>query len=86
MLPRVLGGGNGMLPFTHWQQRGLAAAHPTSPLARIAAVVDGLANESASAVLQDSPVGEQVIGGDVHPMPMVTSNLYGGSTVAGASY
>ncbi|CAD6592399.1 MAG: hypothetical protein ASARMPRED_006249 [Alectoria sarmentosa] len=71
-------GGHELLPFTQWRQRALAyaAAHPTSSLARIAAVVDGLTNESAaSAMLKGLPAGEHVFGGDVYPAPLVNEQL-----------
>ena len=71
------GGGHDILPFTQWQQRALAyaAAHPTSPLARIAAVVDDLTDKSASAMLKGLPVREHVFGGDVYPVPLVDEQL-----------
>ncbi|OCL14727.1 nonribosomal peptide synthetase 7 [Glonium stellatum] len=80
MMGAVAGGGNGhdLLPFPQWQQRALAyaAAHPTSSLARIAAVVDGLADESAAAaMLKGLPAGGQVFGGDVYPAPLVDEQL-----------
>ncbi|MCJ1441372.1 MAG: hypothetical protein MMC23_001858 [Stictis urceolatum] len=70
--------GRTLLPFTEWQQRALdyAAAHPKSSLARIATVVDGLADESAaSAMLKGLPTGEHVFGGDVYPAPLVDEQL-----------
>ena len=71
-------GGHDILPFTQWQQRALAyaAAHPKSPLARIAAVIDGLTDEgAASAILKGFPAGEHVFGGDVYPAPLVDEQL-----------
>jgi len=67
------GGGHDIQPFTQWQQWALAhtAAHPTSPLARIAAVVDDVTDESASAWLKGLSVGEHPFGGDVYPVPLM---------------
>ena len=67
-----------LLPFAQWRQRALAyaAAHPKSPLARIAAVVDGLTDERAAfAMLTGLPTGEHVFGGDVYPAPLVDEQL-----------
>ena len=66
-------GGVEIVPFAEWRQRALAyaAAHPTSSLARIAAVVDGLTEESTAAMIGSLPVGEHVFGGDHYPPPPV---------------
>ncbi|MGH3375173.1 MAG: amino acid adenylation domain-containing protein [Actinoallomurus sp.] len=66
-------GGAKIVPFDEWRHLALAyaAAHPTSSLARIAAVVDGLTEESAVAMLEGLPVGEHVFGGDHYPAPPV---------------
>jgi hypothetical protein len=73
-----MGEGHELLPFLEWQQRALdyAAAHPKSPLARIAAVVDDLADEEAAAgMLKGLPTGGAVFGGDVYPAPLVDEQL-----------
>lgn len=79
LMGAAVGGGDkyDILPFTQWQQRALAYAttNPTSPLARIAAVVDDLTDESAAAMLKGLPVGEHVFGGDVYPVPIVNQQL-----------
>ncbi len=66
-------GGAEIVPFAEWRRRALAyaAAHPTSSLARIAAVVDGLTEESAVSMLESLPVGEHVFGGEQYPSPPV---------------
>ncbi|GAA5086085.1 hypothetical protein GCM10023319_32690 [Nocardia iowensis] len=66
-------GGVEVVPFAEWQQRALAyaTANPTSSLARIAAVLDGLTEASAAAMLEGLPVGEHVFGGDRYPSPPV---------------
>ncbi|WP_378733236.1 amino acid adenylation domain-containing protein [Nocardia brasiliensis] len=66
-------GGVEVVPFAEWQQRALAyaTANPTSSLARIAAVLDGLTEASAAAMLEGLPVGEHVFGGDLYPSPPV---------------
>jgi thioester reductase-like protein len=65
--------GQGILPFGEWRQRALAhaAANPTSSLARIAAVVDILTEDSAAAMIGASPVGRHVLGGTDYPVPPV---------------
>jgi len=68
------------LPFLEWQRRALdyAAEHPSSPLARIAAVVDGLADEEAAAAMfKPLPTSGQsfVLGGDLYPVPHVDQLL-----------
>ena len=71
-------GGHDLLPFTQWRERALAhaTAYPKSSLARIAAVLDGLADEgAASAMLKGLPAGEHVFGGDVYPAPLVDQQL-----------
>ena len=53
-----------------------AILHPTSPLARNAAVLDGLTNERAAySMLKGLPAGKNVFGGDVYPAPFVDKNL-----------
>ncbi|MFC9998713.1 amino acid adenylation domain-containing protein [Nocardia sp. NPDC127526] len=62
-----------VLPFAQWRDRALAhaAEHSASPLARIAAVVDGLTAEQAAAMLASLPVGEHVFGADRYPAPPI---------------
>lgn len=66
-------GGQEVIPFDEWRDRALAhaAAHQTSPLARVAALIDGLTAESAAAMLKASTVGEHVFGGEHYPAPAV---------------
>lgn len=68
-----------LVPFLEWQRRALdyAAEHPRSPLARIAAVVDGLADEEAAAAMfKPLPTDKSsVLGGDVYPVPLVDQQL-----------
>ncbi|MFI9509721.1 amino acid adenylation domain-containing protein [Nocardia sp. NPDC052566] len=69
----AVGGGTELLPFDEWRSRALDYAHanPTSPLARIAAVVDDLSAESVAAMLEGLPLGEHVFGADQYPSPAV---------------
>lgn len=66
-------GGKEIVTFSIWKQRalGFAAAHPTSPLARIAAVFDSYTNETAAGMFKSLPVGEHVFGGDDYPAPLL---------------
>ncbi|WP_369690767.1 beta-ketoacyl synthase N-terminal-like domain-containing protein [Nocardia crassostreae] len=72
LLGTVLGGTE-IVPFADWRDRALAhaAAHSASPLARIAAVVDGLTADEAAGMLAGMPVGEHVFGADRHPAPPI---------------
>lgn len=79
---KLMGGTGGtrrnLIPFTRWRQLALAyaAEHPASSLARITAVIDGLADERAvSAMLECLPTGEHVFGGDIYPAPLVDGQL-----------
>ncbi|KAG8534309.1 putative PKS/NRPS-like protein biosynthetic cluster [Bacidia gigantensis] len=74
------GGGSGrydIQTFTKWQQRALiyAAAHPKSPLAHIAAVIDGLTEQSAPDLLRGCPPGQHVFGGDIYPAPEIDEQV-----------
>ena len=71
------GGGYDIQPFTPWQRRALtyAAKRPTSSLARIAAVIDGLTDESAPDLLRGYPPGRHVLGGEVYPAPIVDEQV-----------
>ena len=66
-------GGQGIVTFRSWRLRALAhaTADPTSPLARIAVVLDGLDEQSIAAMLRGSPVGEHVLGDDSSSTPLV---------------
>lgn len=63
-----------LLPFPQWRRRALAyaAAHPTSSLARIAAVIDMLTEDGATAMMKASPVGKHIFGEGVYPAPPVS--------------
>ncbi|TGB19163.1 amino acid adenylation domain-containing protein [Streptomyces palmae] len=67
------GGGAKIVPFDAWRQQALdfAAAHPTGPLARIAALVDGLTAEGLADMFASLPVGGAVLGAEHHPSPPV---------------
>jgi amino acid adenylation domain-containing protein/thioester reductase-like protein len=66
-----------MIAFSTWRQRALdyATMHPTSPLARITAVLDGYTDETATAMFKGLPVGEHVFGGDDHPAPSINEQF-----------
>lgn len=75
---KLMGKGHELLPFLEWRQRVLdyAAAHTESPLARIAAVIDDLADKEATAgMLKGSPTRCTVFGGDVYPAPLVDEQV-----------
>lgn len=62
------------VPFEEWKANALqyAKAHPKSSLARISAVVDGLATQSDLEHMLDCfPVGGDVFGGENYPCPPV---------------
>ncbi|KAK5659041.1 hypothetical protein OQA88_1128 [Cercophora sp. LCS_1] len=68
------GGGQKLLPFLEWRERALAyaAEHTTSPLARIAALLDGVTDDKGAAdMLSGPPVGRHVFGIDDYPAPEV---------------
>lgn len=59
-------------PFSRWQECVLAyaATHPTTPLAHISPLLDGIVDdESAAAIFRGYVVGENVFGADVYPAP-----------------
>ncbi|MBB5939896.1 polyketide synthase [Streptomyces zagrosensis] len=66
-------GGAQIVPFDTWRQQALAYAdaHPTSPLARIAALVDDLTEEGLVDMFAALPVGEGVFGRADYPSPPV---------------
>ncbi|GAA3368398.1 hypothetical protein GCM10020367_06570 [Streptomyces sannanensis] len=70
-------GGAEIVLFDEWRQRALAfaAAHPTSSLARIAALVDGLTAEGLADMFAALPVGDAVFGGEDYPAPPVDEHF-----------
>ncbi|PFH58252.1 hypothetical protein XA68_13985 [Ophiocordyceps unilateralis] len=67
-------GATEILPFDTWQQRALdyRTAHPESPLAHIAAILDDYSEETAAGMVQGFPGGEHILGGDDnYPVPLV---------------
>jgi reducing polyketide synthase SwnK len=62
-----------MMAFGAWKRQALdyAATHPASPLARIAAVLDGYTDETAAAMFGGLQVGEHVFGGEEYPAPLI---------------
>ncbi|KAK4035095.1 hypothetical protein C8A01DRAFT_48655 [Parachaetomium inaequale] len=70
-----------IIDFGIWRQRALdyAAEHPTSPLARITAVLDGFTDETAGGIMKSaSMVGEHVFGGDAYPVPLIDEQFVRG--------
>jgi polyketide synthase 12 len=67
------GGGAEIVPFDEWRQRALefAAGHPASPLARIAALVDGLTAQGLVDMFAALPVGGAVFGAEDYPSPPI---------------
>ncbi|WP_106685696.1 type I polyketide synthase [Streptomyces violaceusniger] len=67
------GGGAQIVPFDEWRQRALefAAGHPASPLARIAALVDGLTAQGLVDMFAALPVGGAVFGAEDYPSPPI---------------
>lgn len=73
-LMSAVGSGEETLPFCTWREQALdyAAALPTSPLARIATVLDGCANDTDMTAMFKCPaVGENVLGASGYPVPSV---------------
>ncbi|MEU9332326.1 amino acid adenylation domain-containing protein [Streptomyces sp. NPDC048290] len=66
-------GGAEILPFDVWRLRALefAAGHPASPLARIAALIDGLTAQGLVDMFAPLPVGDAVFGAEDYPSPPV---------------
>ncbi|KXX74579.1 Erythronolide synthase, modules 1 and 2, partial [Madurella mycetomatis] len=62
-----------IIAFSTWKRRALdyAALHPASSLARITAVLDSYADETAAAMFKGLPPGDHVFGGDDHPAPLL---------------
>ncbi|MBL1110394.1 amino acid adenylation domain-containing protein [Streptomyces sp. 5-8] len=73
MVGAAAGGGAQIVPFDEWRQQALAfaATHPASPLARIAALVDGLTAEGLADMFAALPVGGAVFGAEDYPSPPV---------------
>ncbi|WP_274563534.1 polyketide synthase [Streptomyces spiramyceticus] len=71
------GGGAEIVPFDEWRQRALAfaAGHPASPLARIAALVDGLTAEGLADMFAALPVGGAVFGAEDYPSPPIDEDF-----------
>jgi thioester reductase-like protein len=70
-----------IVDFGIWKQRALdyAAEHPTSPLARITAVLDGFTGETAGGIMKSAfMVGEHVLGGDAYPVPSIDEQFVRG--------
>jgi hypothetical protein len=66
--------GQEIVPFSTWRKRALAhaAALISSPLARIAALLDSVTDDQkAAAMVTGSPVGEHVFGNNDYPVPLI---------------
>jgi len=65
--------GQEIVPFSTWRKRALAhaAALISSPLARIAALLDSVTDKKAAAMVTGSPVGEHVFGNNDYPVPLI---------------
>ena len=66
-----------IVPFDEWQERvrSYAAAHPESPLARIAVVLDGMTRTDLEYMVAGLPVGADVFGSDLYPSPAVDESF-----------
>ncbi|MCT9088922.1 amino acid adenylation domain-containing protein [Streptomyces sp. ASQP_92] len=71
------GGGAEVVPFDQWRLRALefAASHPTGPLARIAALVDGLTAQGLVDMFAALPVGGAVFGALDYPSPPIDEDF-----------
>ncbi|MER7833796.1 amino acid adenylation domain-containing protein [Streptomyces sp. NPDC095602] len=71
------GGGAKVVPFDEWRRQALeyAAGHPAGPLARIAAVVDGLTAEGLADMFAALPVGGAVFGAEDYPSPPIDEDF-----------
>jgi len=69
----LMGAGQKTILFSKWQQKAMAhgAAHPKSPLARIAAMLDSCTDDNAAALFEGPRLGKYVLGGDEYPLPPV---------------
>ncbi|KAL2292135.1 hypothetical protein FJTKL_10780 [Diaporthe vaccinii] len=71
------GSGHSLVPFAQWRQQALAyaAAHRTGPLARIAALIDRLADEDeAAAMCKSASSGQHVLGGKAYLVLVVNQH------------
>ncbi|MEU3504435.1 thioester reductase domain-containing protein, partial [Streptomyces hundungensis] len=73
----AVGGGAEVVPFDQWRLRALefAAGHPTGPLARIAALVDGLTAGGLADMFAALPVGGAVFGAEDYPSPPIDEDF-----------
>ncbi|ERF68696.1 hypothetical protein EPUS_05757 [Endocarpon pusillum Z07020] len=73
----AVGGGKEIVTFGSWKQQALdyAAAHPTSPLARITAVFDSYTDKTAAGMFKGASVGEHVFGDDDYPAPLINEQF-----------
>jgi len=64
------------VPYEEWRTKALqyAKANRQSPLARIAAVVDGLTKQDLEVMLAGSPVGRDAFGSEHYPCPPVDAS------------
>ncbi|MBL1083714.1 amino acid adenylation domain-containing protein [Streptomyces actinomycinicus] len=71
------GGGAEIVSFDEWRQRALASAarRPSGPLARIAALVDGLTAEGLADMFAALPVGGAVFGAEDYPSPPIDEDF-----------
>jgi hypothetical protein len=75
----VASGVGEVIQFAKWQERALtwATANPTSHLARIVAVVDGLTEESEAAMFECLPMGEHVFDTNEDLGPLLEDQFVG---------
>ncbi|TPX07291.1 uncharacterized protein E0L32_010788 [Thyridium curvatum] len=69
-----------IIPFEIWKHRALdhARSHPTSPISRITAVLDGYTEENATSMFKALPPGKHVLGGDKYPAPALNDEFITG--------
>ncbi|KAH7361107.1 hypothetical protein BKA66DRAFT_593298 [Pyrenochaeta sp. MPI-SDFR-AT-0127] len=66
--------GQEIIPFLTWRERALdyAATHMTSPIARIAALLDGFTDDKGgAAMVKGSVLRDHVFGTDDFPVPLI---------------
>jgi reducing polyketide synthase SwnK len=70
---------NEIIPFSAWKQKASvhSALYPSSPLARIAAVIDNYTDENSSTIFKGLSVGKHVLGGDLFPAPRLGEEFIG---------
>ena len=73
----TLSGGKEIVKFSLWKQRALdyATKHPTSRLARIAAVLDSYTDETAAGMFKGLPVGEHIFGDKDYPAALLDTGF-----------